>query len=76
MTIVEFFDNTSIENIVSAILCNPEKVILIGDNGKRLKKHITLYEEITRNRKLSIEFKYKTVNRNDLDNIRFRCIKL
>ncbi len=66
MTIVEFFDNTSIENIVSALLCNPDNVILIGDNHKRLKKHIELYDEIAKQRGLAINFGYRTANRNNL----------
>ena len=69
MTIIEFFDNTSIENIVSALLCNPDKVILVGDNGKRMKKYIDIYNEVLSNRNINVELRYKTVNKNNLSNI-------
>ena len=38
MTIVEFYDKNSIENIVSTLLCSPDKVIFVGDNEKRILK--------------------------------------
>lgn len=38
MVIVEFFDRTPIENMISSIANAPEKVVFIGDKKKMLKK--------------------------------------
>ena len=38
MTIIEFYDKTPLENIASALLCSPDKVILVGDDKKSLEK--------------------------------------
>lgn len=69
MTIIEFFDETSIDNIVSALLCAPDKVIFIGDNGRKMKKSVERYKSVTDGRGLKIEYSYKKIGRNNLGNI-------
>ncbi len=69
LTIVEFFDRNAVENIVSALVCAPERVVLVGDNDKRLKRNIAFYKTIARNRGLEIEFIPKKTSRNDLAKI-------
>lgn len=69
MTIVEFFSETSIENIASALLCAPDQVIFVGDNSKRMQKEIALYEEVVRGRGLNVTFSYKVASRNNLNRI-------
>ena len=69
MTIIEFFDDNSIDNIVSALLCAPDKVIFIGDNGRRMQRSIERYKAVTDGRGLKIEYSYKKVGRNNLGNI-------
>lgn len=69
MTVVEFFDDNAIENIISTLLCAPEKVIFVGDNGKKMERAISNYKELAANRNLNVNFSYKIINRNDLLNI-------
>lgn len=66
MTIVEFFDKDAIENIVSSLLCNPDKVVLIGDNFKAMKKAIARYEKILAKHGKNVVFHPISVSRNDL----------
>ena len=69
MTIIEFFDKDAIENIISSLICNPDKVVLVGDNTKAMTKAIARYEKILKNHGISVEFKAVSVNRNDLEGI-------
>lgn len=69
MTIIEFFGKAAIENIASALLCSPDKVIFVGDNSKRMQRGIALYEEVADARGLSVAFSYKTASRNNLEQI-------
>lgn len=69
MTIVEFFDDNQVENIISALACNPDKVILVGNNTKRIHRYISIYKEIAENRGLKTEFSTVNVNKNDLNAI-------
>lgn len=69
MTIIEFYDKMSVENIVSALLCAPEKVIFVGDNRKKIQRSITLYEEVVCSRGMATTFLYKIVGKNNLNDI-------
>ena len=68
MTYVEFFDKTDAENIGACLTRIPQKVIYIGDSSKKMKRHIERYEKVFSERGHNIEFIYKTVNKNNLDN--------
>lgn len=69
MTIIEFFAKAAIENMASVLLCAPDKVIFVGDNSKRMKRAIALYEEVAAGRGLQVEFAYKAASRNNLNQI-------
>ena len=43
MTIIEFYDKTSLDNIAGALLCNADHIILIGDNRKKMEKSKVAY---------------------------------
>lgn len=66
MTIIEFFDKAPIENIASTLLCDPDKVIFIGDKKKKMEKSINIYNDIISKRGRCPEFAYKIVLKNDL----------
>ncbi len=68
MTAVEFYDRTSIENIISSITTMPDKIIFIGD-GKVMKKFEPLYLSFIERRKLNIEVEYRNIKKNDLSDI-------
>ena len=69
MTVVEFFDKNSIENIVGALSQISKKIVFVGDSRKRIEKSIKDYLAVTRGRGLDVQFEYQIVNRNDLMNI-------
>jgi len=69
MTIIEFYDKVLIENIAGALQYEPQRVILVGDNLKRMKKDILVYQSILRNKGINTELSCQSVNRNDLRNI-------
>lgn len=69
MTIVEFFDTNAVENIVSALLCAPEKVVLVGSNVKQMDKAKARYEEIVKKHVKEIPFSSVGIDRNNLDKI-------
>lgn len=69
MTIVEFYDINSIENIVSTLLCAPEKVVFIGDNGDQLQAAKEDYLPVIKARGIATQLDYRVVNRNKLVSI-------
>ena len=69
MTCIEFFDSNAIENIFTCLTVNPDRVILIGDNGKLLAAHAERYKNFTLEKGLDIEFAYYPITRNDLTGI-------
>ena len=66
MTIIEFYDKTSIENIGGTLLCKPEQMILIGNNKRHLEKAIALYQEVLEKNNINTKLSYRTINKNNL----------
>lgn len=70
MTVIEFFDRESaIENVVSALLCSPDKVVFIGNSVKKMKRSVENYKKITQRRNVAAEFSFKGVSKNNLNAI-------
>lgn len=64
MTVIEFFDRESaVENIVSALLCAPEKVIFVGNNTGKMNKAIDIYKSVAEKRGLDVKFEPKCVEK-------------
>ncbi len=72
MTIVEFFDKNAVENIASALLCSPDKVILVGDSGKQMKKSKEKYAQVISARGLKVDFEVANASRNNL----MECVRV
>lgn len=66
MTIIEFFDKAAIENVLSALLCGPDRVIFIGDSTKRMNRSLKAYREVLQGRDLNVELLCRGVRKNDL----------
>ena len=64
MTYIEFFDNNAIENICSCLVSAPDRVILIGENEKKMQLHAQRYHSLFQKRGTNIEFTCMTVNKN------------
>lgn len=56
LTVIEFFDETSIDNIESTLLHKPEKVVFIGNSPRKMKRSIVHYKRVTDARGISVEF--------------------
>ncbi len=66
MTVIEFFDNTLAENIVSTLLLKPDKVIFVGNNKKKINKNIDIYREIAKARNIDVDFSCVPIRKNNL----------
>ncbi len=66
MTIVEFFDTNAVENIVSTLLCEPDRVILVGDSTKHMTAAKQRYEEIAAAHGINVTFIPQGIDRNNL----------
>lgn len=69
MTIIEFFSKNALENVAGALLCKPDRVILVGDDRRRMERCARLYQSILREQGLSTEFVCKSINPYDLQGI-------
>lgn len=69
MTCIEFFDKTTIDNLIVSLTLDPQRVILIGDNNKQMKRHAERYAKIFAGRGREIEFIWRSVNRNNMPSI-------
>lgn len=69
MTIIELYDKVSIENIAGALLCRPDRVILVGDKSNRLDNVLNLYRDILAKHDIRAEVIGRTASKNNLGNI-------
>ncbi len=68
MTVVEFYDGVAISNMISCLAIKPERVVFVGDK-KAIKDHKPVYERFVQRHNLNIEFSFRPVDRNKIDNI-------
>lgn len=68
MTIVEFFDHVSIDNMASCLAMKPQKIIFIGEN-KIMRAQTEAYRRLACSRNIDVEFSFKTINKNSIEKI-------
>lgn len=68
MTIVEFFDRTPIENMISCLTVQPDKIVFIGEK-KPMKRQEEIYNEFLAEKGLTVEFEFKPINKNSISKI-------
>ncbi len=68
MTIVEFFDGVSIDNMASCLAVKPDKIIFIGES-KPMKKQEETYLRFINSHGLKVELDYKPINKNSIGQI-------
>ena len=76
MTYIEFFDETSTENICACLTNIPERVVLMGNKFKVIKKYAEIYKEMLKKRGHDVEFVCRTINRNSINNIIEELVKV
>lgn len=69
MTLVEFFDSDSIENVCAGLSLNPERIIFLGYSSEPMEKAVGRYRDIFAERKMHPEFICRKVGRNNLNSI-------
>lgn len=68
MTVVEFFDGVSIDNMASCLAIKPDKIIFIGEN-KPMKKQEDAYYRLVKSQDINVKFDYKPINKNSVEQI-------
>lgn len=68
MTIVEFFDDVSINNMASCIAIKPDKIIFIGEK-KPMHKQEAAYLRVINACGIDVSFEYRHINRNSVQQI-------
>jgi len=76
LTVIEFFDKTSIENVLSALLCQPDRVVFVGDSTRRMNRSIRDYRKVLQDRGIEVELSCKSIRKNDLQSIFTELCKL
>ena len=70
MTIIEFYDKASIENVLGALMCRPERMILVGDRPKQMERSCERYGRVLSQRGITTEIACRAVaTRNSLQAI-------
>lgn len=69
MTLVEIFDRTPVENIISTLAVKPDRVIFVGPDSRKAKRAIPAYQQILNNRGIRAEMTVRSVAKNDLEGI-------
>lgn len=69
MTYVEFFSPVVSENICACLARAPQRVVLVGDSRKLLKRHADRYTELFAEKGVEIEFLTKSVNKNNMQTV-------
>ena len=66
MTIIEFFDKSGLENLLSTLLCAPDRLILIGNSRKRMESRVPYYQRVLAARGIHTEIVCLTVPHGNL----------
>lgn len=70
MTVIEFFDKNAIENMLSALCCQPERILFVGHNRTQIEKQLEFYRLVIQSRGLNVELlPPRSINRNNLPQI-------
>lgn len=68
MTVIEFFDSTPVDNVLSSLTVDFNKIIFIGE-CKNIVSFRETYQTFAEKRGLDIEIVYRNINKNQLHNI-------
>lgn len=68
LTIIECFERTPIENMISCLAVKPEKVIFIGRSAK-MPQELELYRRFLQHKKLLTKIEYRVIQSSDLEAI-------
>lgn len=69
MTLIELFDKTPVENIITTLAFKPDRVVYVGSDQKRIYREVELYKQVLSGRGIKTEMKVCGVPKNNLDGI-------
>lgn len=70
MTVIEFFDKNAVENMLSALCCQPERILFVGHSRTQIEKRLVDYRQVIQDRGLKVELlPPRSINRNNLPQI-------
>ena len=75
MTVVEFFEKSPFENMVSTLLVKPKKLILLGDE-KEMSKAVSTYEAFLESKETGTKIEPVNIDKNDLKDIEDKLTKI
>lgn len=65
MTVVEFFINSPLENMISCLSMKPDKVIFVGE-GRKMRRFVSIYEGVARRLVINSVFEIKVAPKNNI----------
>ena len=69
MTVIEFFDRAALKNIASALLCNPDRVIMIGHDVRMIRESFNYFCPLIESHGKTVEFIARHADRNNIQEI-------
>lgn len=69
MTLVEIFDKTPVENIITTLAFKPDRVVFVGSDQWKIYREVELYKEVLAGRGIKTEMSVCGVAKNNLDGI-------
>ena len=68
-TLIEFYDKSPLENIVSSLALRPDKVIFLGSNRKLMERQAQKYIMLFEERGISPKIECRAMNKNEFSQI-------
>ena len=68
-TLIEFYDKSPLENIVSSLVIKPEKIIYLGSNCKQMERQKERYLKLLAQKGIEAEIECHAINKNNLEHI-------
>ena len=69
MTLIEIFDRTPVENLITTLAVKPDRVVFVGPESRRARRSLPAYEKILAGRGLHPELTVRGAARNDIESI-------
>lgn len=69
MILIELFDKTPVNNIITTLAFKPDIVVFVGSDQRKIRRDLPLYEKVLAGRGINTEMQIKSVAKNNLDDI-------
>lgn len=76
VTLVEFYDKSPLENVVSSLTFKPQKLVFLGSNIKLMERETERYRRLLGYKGIAIEVECRHIQRNDLGQIQETLLQI